>query len=66
MGKVFGTIKTGETEKYALIMFSMEGNLLKLHRMDPARNARKTLESIRMCLLKVDGYIRGVEYSSTM
>ncbi len=62
MAKEFGTIKTGHEEEYAFMLYPMEGNLLKLHRMDPLRNGRRAIEAIRMCLLKVDGYINGIEY----
>lgn len=44
------------------MLHPMEGNLLKLHRKDPTRNGRRAIEAIRMCLLKIDGYINGIEY----
>ena len=62
MVKEFGIIKKGDEELYSFILHPMEGNLLKLHRKDPARNGRRAIEAIRMCLLKIDGYIRGVDY----
>jgi hypothetical protein len=62
MAKEFGTIKRGDEELYTFMLHPMEGNLLKLHRQVSSRNGRRVIEAIRMCLLKVDGYINGVEY----
>jgi len=62
MAKEFGTIKRGDEELYSFMLHPMEGNLLKLHRKNPARNERRAIEAIRMCLLKIDGYINGIEY----
>lgn len=62
MAKEFVTIKRGDEELYSFMLHPMEGNLLKLHRKDPARNGRRAIEAIRMCLLKIDGYINGIDY----
>jgi hypothetical protein len=62
MAKEFGTIKRGDEELYSFMLYPMEGNLLKLHRKDPARNGRRAIEAIHMCLLKIDGYINGINY----
>jgi hypothetical protein len=62
MSKDFGTIKRGDEESYGSMLMPMEGNLLKLHRKDPTRNGRRAIEAIHICLIKVDGYINGIEY----
>ncbi len=62
MAKEFGTIKKGDEELYSFMLHPMEGNLLKLHRKDSARNGRQAIEAIRMCLLKIDGYINRIDY----
>lgn len=62
MAEEFGTIKKGDEELYSFMLHPMEGNLLKLHRKDPTRNGRRAIESIHMSLLKIDGYINGINY----
>jgi hypothetical protein len=62
MAKDFGTIPTGQEERYAYPLSVMEGNMLKLHRQESNRSGRQALTAIRMALLTVDGYIKQVEY----
>lgn len=62
MAKEFGTIPKGDEELYSFMLHPMEGNLLKLHRKAPTRNGRHAIEAIHMCLLKIDGYINGIDY----
>lgn len=62
MAKEFGTIPKGDEEFYSFMLHPMEGNLLKLHRKAPVRNGRHAIDAIHMCLLKIDGYINGIEY----
>ncbi|WP_051534212.1 hypothetical protein [Desulfitibacter alkalitolerans] len=62
MAKEFGTIPKGDEEEYSFLLYPMEGNLLKLHRKDSLRNGRHAIDAIHMCLLKIDGYINGIEY----
>ena len=62
MAKEFGTMRRGDEEIYGHILLPMEGNLLKLYRKAKSRNGRRAIEAIHMCLLKVDGYIKGIEY----
>ncbi len=62
MAKEFGTIPKGDEEMYSFMLHPMEGNLLKLHRKAPVRNGRHAIDAIHMCLLKIDGYINGIEY----
>ncbi|MBW8351748.1 hypothetical protein K0H71_20290 [Bacillus sp. IITD106] len=63
MAKDFGTIPRGREEDYAFILAAMEGNLLKLHRQDSKRTGRQALIAIKMALLKIDGYLKKVEYN---
>lgn len=62
MAQKFGTIKKGEEEKYAIFMFPMESNLLKLHREDEKRDSRRAIEAIHICLLTIDGYMTDTQY----
>jgi hypothetical protein len=62
MGKAFGTIKKGNEGAYALQLFSMEGNLLKINRIRQVDNGRRAIEAVRICLFTIDGYIRNVAY----
>ena len=62
MTKKYGAMKKGDEERYSMLLFCMEGNLLKLHRDVPERNSRRAIEAISMCLLKVDGYLNELEY----
>ncbi len=62
MAKQFGKIKRGEEEDYDMLLLPMEGNLLKLHRKQKKLNGHRVLEAIHIVLLKVDGYLRDVDY----
>lgn len=62
MAKEFGTIPKSDEEEYSFLLYPMEGNLLKLHRKDSLGNGRHAIDAIHMCLLKIDGYINGIEY----
>ncbi len=65
MAKVFGSMPKGQEEVYAFMLISLEGNLLKLHRMNNKRTGRNALEAIHVCLLKIDGYLTSTEYDFT-
>ena len=62
MAKRFGTIRKGEEENYSMLLFPMEGNLLKVNRIHRINNGRRALEAIRVCLLMVDGYLNQIDY----
>lgn len=62
MAKEFGTIPKGQEEFHALMLSSMEGNLLKLHRQDSNRTGRHADDAIQMTLLTLDGYLQQIEY----
>jgi len=62
MSKKFGKIKKGEEANYSLELFTMESNLLKIHRKYPKYNSRKVIEAINILLLKINGYLNDIEY----
>ena len=63
MGKTFGTIKKGGEYEYALLLFPMESNMLKINRLRQINNGRRALEAVRVSLFVVDGYINKVIYN---
>ncbi len=62
MSQKFGIMKKGDEEEYALLLFPMESNMLKLHRENEKRDSRRAIEAIHICLLTVDGYLTDTEY----
>ncbi|OQY07147.1 MAG: hypothetical protein B6I28_05805 [Fusobacteriia bacterium 4572_132] len=66
LAKEFGTIKDKEINEYEGLLFSMEANLLKLHKKDEKLNSRRALEGISIALLKVNSYINDIEYDFDM
>lgn len=53
MEREFGKIKKGDEEMYSMLLFSMEGNALKIHREFPASNSRRLREAIALTLFDV-------------
>lgn len=64
MAKEFGTIPKGEEdeEPYWQILFSIESNILRVYRKNNLFAGNRAIEAIRMSLLILDGYIKGIEY----
>jgi len=62
MGKIFGTIKKGDEERYSFLLFPIESNLLKINRIKQINNGRRVVEAVRVCLFIIDGYINKIEY----
>jgi hypothetical protein len=64
MAKEFGTIPKGEEDEdpYWRLLFSIESNLLKLHRENPLFTGSWAIKAVKMSLLVIDGYIREIEY----
>jgi len=62
MGKSFGTIKKGGEEEYSFYLMQMESNLMKMNRIKHINNGRRVIDAVRVCLLKIDGYINKIEY----
>ena len=59
MEKQFGKISKGDEESHAMVLFPMEGNLLKIHRKYPASNSRRLREAIFITLHQIDSYLTG-------
>lgn len=53
MEKEFGKIRKGDEETYAMLLFPMEGNVLKTHRQYPASNSRRLREAIALVLFNI-------------
>lgn len=65
MRKDFGGLKKGEEEKHEVMLFPMEGNLLKMHRANPSSNSRRLLEAIPLALFQIKSYLTGEEFNLT-
>lgn len=53
MGKEFGRIRKGEEEVYSMLLFPLEGNVLKVHWEFPRSNSRRLREAIALVLFDV-------------
>ena len=53
MEKEFGKIKMGEEEDHIMLLFPMEGNVLKIHRKNPDSNSRRLREAIALVLFDI-------------
>lgn len=51
--KEFGKIKKGEEEAYSMLLFPLEGNVLKIHREYPSSNSRRLREAIALVLFDI-------------
>lgn len=54
MEEKYGKMKKNEEDKYAMLLFPMESNLLKIHRKDPDANSRRLEEAILLALYEVE------------
>lgn len=54
MEEKYGKMKKNEEDKYAMLLFPMESNLLKMHRMHPDANSRRLEEAIVLALYEVE------------
>lgn len=54
MEEKYGKMKKNEEDKYAMLLFSMESNLLKVHRKEPKANSRRLEEAILLALYEVE------------
>ncbi len=63
MAKKFGKIERGEESEFTTELFTMESNLMKIHRANPDFKSRKVIDAINIFLLKIDAYLSdGIEY----
>ncbi len=53
MEREFGKIRKGEEDVYAMILFPMEGNVLKIHRKFATSNSRRLREAIALVLFDI-------------
>lgn len=65
MGKDFGTIRNGEEQNFSILLFSMEGNVLKVHRQFPSSNSRKLRESIALVLFGIKERVTGISFDTS-
>lgn len=56
MERRYGKMKKGEEDKYAMLLFPMESNLLKVWRKHPDSNGRRLEEAILLALYAVKNY----------
>ena len=62
MAKEFGTMQKGDEMKYYMVLFPMEGNLLKTSRLHRIKSGREVSAAIRICLFTISGYLKNTEY----
>ena len=53
MEREFGKIQKGEEDIYAMILFPMEGNVLKIHRKFSTSNSRRLREAIALVFFDI-------------
>ena len=53
MEKEFGKIDKGEEEFHTMMFFTIESNLLKIHRQYPTSNSRRLKEAIALALFDI-------------
>lgn len=53
MEKEFGKVKSGQEEYHAMMLMSLESNVLKIHRKYPSSNSRRLREAIALVLFDV-------------
>lgn len=59
MEKEFGKIRKGEEDAYSMLLFPLEGNVLKIHREHPLSNSRRLKEAIALVLFDIKGKCTG-------
>mgnify|MGYP001102294420 CR=1 FL=1 len=53
MEKDFGKIRRGEEDVHTMMFFTIESNLLKIHRQYPSSNSRRLKEAIALALFTI-------------
>lgn len=59
MEKEFGKMRKGDEEAYSMLLFPLEGNVLKIHREFPSANSRRLREAIALVLFDIKGNCTG-------
>ena len=62
MAREFGTIKRGQEERYAMMLFPIESNLIKVNRRNGVNNGRRAMEAVKISLFTINGYLNGWKY----
>ncbi len=57
MEQKYGKMRKNGEDEYAMLLFPMESNLLKTHRMNPKANSRRLEEAILLVLYEVENRI---------
>ena len=52
MAKKFGKIERGEESEFTPELFTMESNLMKIHRANPDFKSRKVIDAINIFFIK--------------
>lgn len=63
MEREFGKIRKGEEDAHMMMLFPMEGNMLKVHRAHPESNGRRAIEAIVITLFQIQSYLSDDEYN---
>lgn len=63
MAKEFGKIKLGQEDRYAMMLFPIESNALKIHRKNLESNSRRFREAIALALFDIKARYTGEEIS---
>ena len=61
MAKRYGRMERGDEGYYAHILFALEGNSVKIHRLNPSTKDYDLEGAIYLLLHKINGYIEGHE-----
>lgn len=64
MANEFGKIQKGKEDMYSLLLFTIESNLLKVHRENPASNSRRLQEAIALALFRLKERYTGETFST--
>lgn len=64
MEKEFGKVRKGEEEQYAVLLFPLEGNALKIHRQYPRSDSRRLREAIALVLFDVKERCTGQKFDT--
>ena len=62
MEREYGKIRKGEEDAHMMLLFPMEGNMLKVHRGHPESNGRRAIEAIVITLFQIQSYLSDDEY----
>ncbi len=63
MEREYGRIRKGEEDAHMMMLFPMEGNMLKVHRAHPESNGRRAIEAIVLTLFQIQSYLSDDEYN---